>query len=346
MTRKFRGAALIALGASAALAMTACSGGDDGNGGGGSEDTTSPVTLHMWTNASTGPGAEYFAQFAKDVHAKYPNITLDIQNIQNENYDGKLQTAINSGSAPEIFYQRGGGKMGDMVDAGQVLDLSDLITDETKTAIGEGVLKSEQIEGKTYAMPYTVTPGGMWYSEDLFKQAGVTTPPATMDELNAAVTKLKGVSGVAPIALGGKDAWPAAHWYYWLALRECSEDTLNSTAQSLKFDDPCWTKAGDDLKSFADTQPFNKGFLTTSAQQGAGSSAGLLANHKAAQELMGAWEPGVVASLTPDQKPSPTSASTPSRPSTAARATPRRSWAASTASRARPRRPSRPAPTC
>ena len=57
--------------------------------------------------------------------------------------------------------------------------------------------------------------------------------------------------------------------------------------------------------TFAGTKPFNNGFLTTSAQQGAGSSAGLVANHKAAMELMGAWDPGVIASLTPDQKPLP-----------------------------------------
>ena len=59
------------------------------------------------------------------------------------------------------------------------------------------------------------------------------------------------------------------------------------------------------LADFATTKPFNDGFLTTSAQQGAGSSAGLLANHKAAMELMGAWDPGVIASLTPDEKPLP-----------------------------------------
>ncbi|PJI90991.1 ABC transporter substrate-binding protein [Luteimicrobium subarcticum] len=302
MTRKMRGAALVALSAAATLALSACSGGSDDSGDQGSDG--GPVTLTMWTNASTGPGTAYFAQMAKDFHAKYPDVTLKIQNIQNEDYDGKLQTAINSGSAPDVFYQRGGGKMGDMVDAGQLLDLSDLITDETKTAIGEGVLTSEQIDGKTYAMPYTVTPGGMWYSTDLFDKAGVTTPPTTIDDLNTAVTQLK-ATGVAPVALGGKDAWPAAHWYYWFALRECSKDTLDSTAKSLKFDDPCWTKAGDDLQAFAATKPFNDGFLTTSAQQGANSSAGMLASHKAAQELMGAWEPGVVASLTTDKKPLP-----------------------------------------
>ena len=88
-------------------------------------------------------------------------------------------------------------------------------------------------------------------------------------------------------------------------MRECSEETLSDVAESLDFSDECWIRAGEDLQSFAETEPFNEGFLTTTAQQGAGSSAGLVANHQAAMELMGAWNPGVIASLTPDQKPLP-----------------------------------------
>ena len=51
-----------------------------------------------------------------------------------------------------------------------------------------------------------------------------------------------------------------------------------------------------------DADPFQSGFLATPAQQGATSSAGLLANGKAAMELQGHWNPGVMQSLTPDQK--------------------------------------------
>ena len=160
------------------------------------------------------------------------------------------------------------------------------------------------IDGKIYGMPSSVLPGGIYYSKDLFEQAGIDATPTTIEELSAAVTKLK-AKNIAPIALGGKDAWPAAHWYYFFALRDCSQATLDKAAGDKDFSDPCWLKAGEDLKAFTATEPFNKGFLTTSAQQGAGSSAGLLANHKAAMELMGAWDPGVIADLTPDKKPLP-----------------------------------------
>ena len=53
-------------------------------------------------------------------------MTIKIQAIQNEDLDGKLQTALNSGSAPDVFLQRGGGKMNAMVKAGQLMDITEL----------------------------------------------------------------------------------------------------------------------------------------------------------------------------------------------------------------------------
>ena len=288
-------AAVLAL---SSLSVAACGGGDDDKDSSGGN-----VTMQLWENATTGPGKAFWDKTAADFHTAHPNVTIKIQAVQNEDLDGKLQTALNSGSAPDIFLQRGGGKMAAMVEAGQLKDITEDITAETKQAVGDAVLKAGQVDGKAYAVPTSILPGGLWYSKDLFKKAGITSPPATLAELTDAVGKLK--ANGTPIALGGKDAWPAAHWYYFFALRACSQATLDATAKSKTFDDPCWTKAGEDLKTFADTKPFNDGFLTTSAQQGAGSSAGLVANHKASMELMGAWDPGVIASLTKDTKPLP-----------------------------------------
>ncbi|GAA3774480.1 extracellular solute-binding protein [Microbacterium kribbense] len=300
MKRKIRGATLVTLAASLAMVATGCAAGSGDNGGSGDGN----VTLTVWQNSTTGPGQQYWVDAAKAFHEANPKVTVKVQSIQNEQLDGKLQTALNSGNPPDVFLQRGGGKMAAMVKAGQVMDITDAVTDATKQAIGAGALKAESIDGKVYAMPLDVLPEGLFYSKDLFDKAGITQLPATMDDFNAAVSKLK-ASGAVPVAVGAKDAWPAAHWYYNFALRLCSEQTLDATAKSLNFSDPCWTAAGNELEKFAATKPFQPGFLTTSAQQGAGSSAGLVANHKAAMELMGGWDPGVIASLTPDQKPLP-----------------------------------------
>jgi len=297
MKRKIRVAGMLALVAGTALLATGCSG-----SGGDNASSTGKVSMTFWHNSTTGPGKVFWEKTVADFEKAHPGVTITIQSIQNEDLDGKLQTALNSGSAPDIFLQRGGGKMAAMADAGQLMDISGSIDAATKTAVSNGAFKGESYNGKVYAMPVDVLPEGIYYSKQLFTAAGISAPPTTMSELNDDITKLK-ATGVAPVAVGAKDAWPAAHWYYNFALRECSESTLEKSAKSLKFDDSCWTKAGDDLAAFNKTQPFNDGFLTTSAQQGAGSSAGLVANHKAAMELMGAWDPGVIASLTPDQKP-------------------------------------------
>ena len=287
-----------------ALLATGCSG-----GGGtaatqtsGASAAAAPVTMTVWHNATTGDGKAYWDKMAADFMKDHSSVKIEVTAIQNEDMDGKLQTAMNSGNPPSVFMARGGGKLADVVHADQVMDLTGKIDPAIKAAYGEGIFSAFTVDGKLYGLPTSVLPNGIYYSKDLFAKAGITTPPTTMAELNDAVTKLK-AAGITPIALGGKDAWPAAHWFYLFALRECSQDTLTTKAMGGDFSDACWIKAGEDLQKFAATKPFNEGFLTTSAQQGAGSSAGMIANHKAAMELMGAWDPGVIASLTPDQKP-------------------------------------------
>ena len=289
------GAAVLVAGMMALSACSAPSSNSSSNG---------KVTMTLWQNSTTGPGQQFWTTAAADFHKANPNVTIKVQTVQNEALDGKLQTALNSGNAPDIFLQRGGGKMAAMVQAGQLMDITGKLSSDTKANISSGSFKAETYQNKVWAMPLSVLPGGLFYSKDLFTKAGITSAPATIDDLSSAVSKLK-AGGVDPIALGAKDAWPAAHWFYWFSLRECSGDTMQKTADSKDFSDPCWLKAATDLQNFAKQTPFNKGFLTTSAQQGAGSSAGLVANHKAAMELMGAWDPGVIASLTPDQKPLP-----------------------------------------
>ncbi|MBD8704416.1 ABC transporter substrate-binding protein [Frigoribacterium sp. CFBP 13712] len=291
--RLLAGSAALLIGAGL---LTGCS-----TGGGGGDDDGS---LTLWQNSTTGPGQDFWVKAAADFEEANPGVTIDVQTVQNEDFDSKLQTALNSGDAPDVFLQRGGGKLSAMVEAGQVKDISDGISDDARADISEGTFGAGSVDGKVYAMPVAVLPGGFWYSQDLFSEAGIDAAPTTIDELDDAVSKLKDAD-VQPVALGGKDAWPAAHWYFFFALRACSSDVLEQAATDRDFSDQCWVDAAQDLADFRDTEPFNEGFLTTAAQQGAGSSAGLIANKQAGMELMGAWNPGVIASLTPDEKPLP-----------------------------------------
>ena len=42
-----------------------------------------------------------------------------------------------------------------------------------------GSVAGWQVDGKTYALPFSVGVVGFWYNKSLFEQAGITDPPTT-----------------------------------------------------------------------------------------------------------------------------------------------------------------------
>jgi raffinose/stachyose/melibiose transport system substrate-binding protein len=299
LTRRWRAAALLA---GLTLTLAACGGGAETPGaqpGGG--DPNQPVTLTWWHNGTADPGKSYYQSIATAYHQAHPNVTIKVQPLQNEQFNTKIPVALQSNSPPDVFQQWGGGQLAEQVEAGKVQDL----TEAVKPWIGSlgPAVGNWQVDGRQYGVPYSFGIVGFWYDKAMFQKAGVAAPPATWEELLGAVQKLKAAGVAAPIAIGSKDKWPDAFYWDYLALRLCSQEVMQRSAKEFNFDDPCWLRAGELVEQLIDARPFQKGFLATTAQQGAGSSAGLLANGKAAMELQGHWNPGVMQGLTPDKKP-------------------------------------------
>jgi raffinose/stachyose/melibiose transport system substrate-binding protein len=258
------------------------------------------VTLQWWHNATANPGKAYWQKVADDYHQLHPNVTIVSVPIQNEELQNtKIPLALQSSSPPDIFQQWGGGALATQVKAGKVAN----ITKYVKPWIASlgGAVAGWQVSGQQYGVPYNLGVVGFWYNKALFKQAGISGTPATWQALFADIAKLK-AANITPIAIGSKDRWPDAFYWDYLAVRLCSKQTLQSSAVTYNFSDPCWTKAGVYTKQLLDDSPFQSGFLATPAQQGAGSSAGMIGNGQAAMELQGHWDEGVMNSLTPSGK--------------------------------------------
>jgi raffinose/stachyose/melibiose transport system substrate-binding protein len=258
-----------------------------------------PAVLNWWNNATSGSLLTTWQQAAAAFHAAHPNVEIKNVPIQNEELqDTKIPLALQSNDPPQIFQQWGGGREASEIPSGKLMDM----TSATKSWIGElgSIAQGWQVNGKVYGVPYDTHVVGFWYRKDLFAKAGITATPTTIAELDADITKLK-ADGIAPVAVGSKDQWPDAFWYEEFAVRECSNATLQQAMKSVSLSAPCFKKAGSDLTAFMQTKPFQAGFLATPAQQGAGSSAGMVANGKAAMELQGDWEPGVIQPLTSDK---------------------------------------------
>jgi raffinose/stachyose/melibiose transport system substrate-binding protein len=298
--RSIRNGAVLAVAAATALTLAACgnSSSSGGAGSGSAPNSGSPVTLTWWNNATANPLKGVWAEVATSYHTAHPKVAFQIDPIQNEQFTTKIPLALQSGSPPDLYQQWGGGQEATQVKSGKVMNITKLVA----PWIGQlgSAAEGWQVNGQQYGIPYDMHMVGFWYRKDLFTKAGIASPPATMTELNADVTKLK-AAHIVPIAVGSKDRWPDAFWWEYFALRDCSTSVLKASMKAINLSNPCFLRAGEDLQAFMKTKPFQTGFLGTAAQQGAGSSAGMVANGKAAMELQGDWDPGVMSALSTDK---------------------------------------------
>ncbi|MDN4160888.1 ABC transporter substrate-binding protein [Nocardioides abyssi] len=296
MAKRTRSAALAVLCVGVLTAAGACGGGDDSSSGGDAN------TITWWHNSNNEPGKGYYEQVAKDFEADNPGVDVKVTAMAHQDMVDKLAAGFQSGDVPDVYMERGGGELADHVEAGLTRDLTEDASEEI-AKIAEGSLAGWQVDGKTYAIPYSVGVDGFWYNKDYFEQAGIEKTPETMSELVDVIDQLKDVGADwAPISVGAGDKWPAAHYWYFSAVRACSKDVLDASMESMDFSDPCFLRAGETVEQVIETEPFNPGFLTTPGQEGASSASGLLATGKVAMELQGHWEPGVMQGLTDDGK--------------------------------------------
>lgn len=290
MRKQTRVAALALL--CAGTTLTAACGSDD-TAAGGDDDT-----ITWWHNSNNEPGKGFYEQVAADFEDDNPGVTVEVTAMAHEDMVDKLAAAFQSGDLPDLYMERGGGELAAHVDAGLTRDLTEDAAEEIE-AIG-GSVAGWQVDDRTYALPFSLGVVGVWYDTTQFEEAGVT-PPTTMTEWEQANDDLK-AAGMTPLSLGAGDKWPAAHYWYYAAVRTCSQDVLTQAVSDLDFSDPCFVEAGEVVQDFIGTEPFNKGFLATPAQEGATSASGLLATGKVASEMQGHWEPGVMQGLTDDGK--------------------------------------------
>ena len=233
----------------------------------------------------------------KNYHKAHSNVSFSYVPVQNENWDTKIQVAIQGKKLPDIFFQRGGGFMATQAKSGELANLAPYVSSWVGE-LGAGQDNAWKENGAYYGVPYDLHTVGFWYRKEAFSRAGITSTPTTIPQLETDIGKLKAV-GIAPIAVGSKDMWPDAFYYDLFVVRECSQSTLAAAVKADSANYPCFTTAGNDLKSFMASSPFQTAFLNTPSQVGAGSSAGMVADGKAAMELQGDWDPSVMQALVP-----------------------------------------------
>lgn len=154
-------------------------------------------TLTVWSTGGDGD-ALVMGAAAKAFEAANPGVKVKVEAIGWGDGYAKVLAAAASKNGPDIF--TGGLSWG--ISAGDKGALADLRPLGVATSIQPKV--PAQIykalvgykSSKVYAVPYDLTLMMMFYDKTTLKAAGVTSVPQTIDEFNAAATKIKATTGV------------------------------------------------------------------------------------------------------------------------------------------------------
>ncbi len=262
--------------------------------GGSQEDTADQGVTITWWALSSGGGDQSRQQLREqviaDYEAEHPDVTIELTMLENEAFKQKVQVAVQGGDPPDIFHSWGGGVMVEYAQAGMLRDITDYVENNLADRIGSGALGVYGYDGHYYGAPYDMGAFGIWYNKAIFEEAGVEVP-ATWSELLDAVQAIKD-AGYIPIALGAGDRWPAHHWWAYLATRIGGEAAFTAAYDgSGSFADEPFVRAGEMMLQLADLDPFQAGYLGATYDD----AAAFMGNGQAAMQLMGQWNPAVIA---------------------------------------------------
>ena len=202
-------AAGVAVGAAVLLAVSACSSSKKGTGGGSASSGGGGAVTLSFVGADYGTGPanstqKYWEGIASDFKAANPNITVNVQTINWNDFDNKVKTMVQNKQYPDVME---GDYFPDYAQSGLLYSAKDVTSPNTFSNLLSVFAKLNTYNGTQYGMPFTTSARTLFYNKKLFQQAGISSPPQTWDDVKADAAKVKALGKVGfGMPLGSEEA--------------------------------------------------------------------------------------------------------------------------------------------
>ncbi len=205
------------------------------------------------------------------VHEAFPNITLEVTKLPDDQYYTSLKTKLASGECPDLILVQpkyaGANSVIGLAKAGYLEPLTGLKVMEKFSTAG---LESFTYNNEVYAIPGGVTMLGTYYNKDMFEANGLSVPTNWDEFLNVCET-LKS-AGIQPIVMGDKDMYVMQFGLYQLAAnkvypKNSSFDDQLRTGETKFTDKGIWDTVLDMYKTLYDKGYIASNSLGLGAQQ-------------------------------------------------------------------------------
>src|SRR6266566_122215 len=159
--------------------------------GGGSSSSGSSTTIKYanWASAESATKKQ-IDQAIQDFETQN-NVTINNIAIPFDQVLQELTTMTNGGNPPDVVELSGNWPYA-LGGSGALQPLNSYIGNWSSDAFTNS-FEVGTYKGNVYAVPFSISPHGFWYSKDLMTQAGLdpSKPPTTMDELNSQMATLR-----------------------------------------------------------------------------------------------------------------------------------------------------------
>ena len=244
--------------------------------------------IHWWTSGGESAAVQELAK----AYTAAGGTWVDTAISGGDNARNTTITRINGGKPPTVAQFNTSKQFHEVVQEGLLNDI-DVVAKAGNwdKILPEPIKNVVKIDGRYYAMPVNIhNPSWIWYSKEVLTKAGVAGEPKNMDELFAALDKIK-TSGSTGLALGGQ-SWQESLLFNAVLIYGGGADLYKSfytSKDGVVATTPAFKKVLGDfkkLKSYVDAGSPNRDWNLATA---------MIITNKAGFQVMGDWAKGEFA---------------------------------------------------
>ena len=178
--------------------------------------TANSITVWLQVDARSG-WPEVVAATTAQFKQQHPGWDVDVQYQNWTDHLQKFDTSLAANTAPDVI-EMGNTEMTKYMAAGAFADLSSKKSSFANSGSWlKGLAASGVFNGKTYGIPYYAGSRVVTYRTDLFRKAGVKSPPTSLAQYTAIAKKLgrqNGKKAFSPVYIAGTDWYIAMGFVY------------------------------------------------------------------------------------------------------------------------------------
>ena len=240
--------------------------------------------IHWWTSGGEAAAIKEFAT----MYTKAGGTWVDTPIAGGGGAQARTVMANRTmgGDAPTAAQYNYGKQYEEIIKEGLLNDLDDVAKKGNwDKLLPEKIRNAVKVNGKYFAVPVNLhNENWVWYNKAVLAKAGVKEP-TNLDEMIAAMDKIKAAGGVVPLALGGQ-GWQEAITFRGVLLATGGQDLYLKT-----FKDKDTSTAG--FRKAVETFKKLKGYTDAgSPGRDWNLATGMVIEGKAAFQMMGDWAKG------------------------------------------------------